>query len=197
MIHGPAFATRTLGAVVALLLVSLLPNVAFSGATPTPRSGDAQWPLIWLDADGDCQNTAIEVLVRDAAGLVSWIGPDACSIQKGRWRSVGNGQLVGFEQAWVVPVVTPAQAVRRGALLWNRERQIAFLNELDNLMVLDPASAQRRGMKDLAEWQPASAYLCDYSTRWQDVSRRYGLQLSASDRQTLNNWRSGCPDSGS
>jgi len=191
MRHAPASVIRGLSMLV--LLGSLLPAVAVSGVTPTPHSGDAQWPLIWLDEDNDCQNTAIEVLLRDAAGLVSWAGPDACTISKGRWRSVGNGQLVGFEQAWVVPVVTPAQAVRRGALLWNRQQQIAFLNDLDNLMVLDPKSAQQRGMKDLAQWQPVPAYLCAYAQRWQGLSQRYGLQVSAADHDTLDAWLSDCP----
>lgn len=184
---------RTLPVWAVVICAWLYPAMATAAVTPTPRSGDAQWPLVWLDADNDCQNTATEVLIRDAAGLVKWAGPDACVILRGTWRSRGTGEPLNFERAWVVPVVTPAQAVRRGALLWNRDQQIAFLNDLDNLMVLDPVTAQERGMNDIGGWLPAPEYLCEYASQWQRVARRYGLQLSADDRSLLAQWRARCP----
>ncbi len=139
------------------------------------------WPLGWTDADGDCQDTEVEVLVRDAAGLLQWGDPEACTIATGTWRSLAIDLALPLDNILVIPLVMPDVAERDGAKKWDTERKRAFINDPDNLIILDVGAAQKRGDKGPADWQPHRKFHCLYATRWQQVKQRY--QLTTDERE--------------
>lgn len=168
--------------------------LAFCLATGPARAVDpGSWPLGWIDADGDCQDTEVEVLVRDAAGLLQWGDPEACTIAAGTWRSLAFDLALPIENILVIPLVMPGNAELAGAKSWDRARKRAFLNDLDNLIILDVSAAQKRADKGPADWQPHEKYRCLYATRWQQVKQRYALTTDEREQQALDKMLASCP----
>lgn len=163
----------------------LIVSVFFVGAVVAcedkdagPLDQDNRWPLAWLDTDGDCQNTETETLIAHTSGLIQWASPDACDIASGQWRSWASNQSVPMSSVLVVMVVVPKNAQESGAQDWSMEDKLVFMNDPENLIILDTASAKLRGSYGPDRWVPHQAYWCEYATRWRSVKERYGLSLS-------------------
>ena len=164
------------------LLVAGGQVLAGTSVTPTV---ERNWPTGWLDADGDCQDTETEVLLQQPHGLIQWGDPEACTIASGNWKSWAYDREVPLGSVLVVPLIMPANADASGAGSWSQEKKKAFLNDFDNLIVLDVVSAPQRGNAGPQSWRPAPAYWCDYATRWQKVKQRYGLSMSKEEKAAL------------
>lgn len=167
--------------------LTLLAGVAWAQpeATSPEPAQEEQWPLVWLDEDNDCQHTDVEVLITHAINLLSWADPEACTLSDGSWLSWATGRQLNLSGIWVVPVVTPTNAVNSGAGEWTREQQIAFINDQDNLIPMDPFAASKRGFAGPEEWLPEARFRCEYAQRWTVVKSRYGLTFTDAERDAL------------
>lgn len=154
---------------------------------------DQKWPVVWLDKDHDCQETRTEVLIKEHKGLLQWADPMACHIAQGEWASWGRDVDVNAQSVWVVPLVTPANAVKHGAADWSRKKKIQFINDEENLIILDPTSAVERRGYGPEKWVPLKKYWCQYATRWEDVKHRYGLTIGKDEQAALNRMKQSCP----
>lgn len=185
-------------AVLALLITALSGPVLAQGAEQGLQAGEGvrqppgNWPFTWLDEDGDCQDTETEVLLRDTVNLIQWADVNACEVRSGTWISIGTGRPVIGALAWVVPVVTPREAVASGATHWSSERQLAFINDFENLVVMDPKSAAQRDFSGPEDWLPAQAFRCDYVERWRNVKRRYGLSMDEAEQKAVEKELAAC-----
>lgn len=184
------YSGRVLGGVVACLLLSAC---ALNNGGPDNAAGSS-WPIGWIDADGDCQNSETEVLIRDVDGLLRWGDPEACSIASGSWRSWASNRHVTFNALLVVPLVTPRNAEASGASGWSQEKKRAFTNDLDNLILLDITSAATRADAGPQSWRPHERYQCVYATRWQLVKERYGLSMSKEEASAISELMERCGD---
>lgn len=164
------------GRALAFLLVFSLASACASKVVE-PDQSDA-WPLAWQDVDGDCQDTETEVLISQIAGLIQWASPDACAISAGQWKSWASNQSVPLSSVLVVALVVPANAQASGAEGWDIEKKLSFMNDEENLIILDVASAKVRANYGPDRWVPHKKYWCEYATRWRNVKQRYGLTLS-------------------
>lgn len=161
------------------VFILLLPLLTACASMMQP--GDTRpepWPLVWLDVDGDCQDTETEVLISEAVGLLQWGDPDACSIAFGQWKSWSLDQALPMTAILVVALVLPEKAYQSGAEDWSREKKVEFLNDPENLIILDLASARVRANYGPDRWVPHRNYWCKYASRWQSVKKRYGLTMT-------------------
>lgn len=143
------------------------------------------WPVEWRYSDGSCQDTRTRVLVENTVDLVTWADPEACELASGGWQSWGRDMVMPLHLAWVVPIISPGHAEKHGAVNWSREQKVAFLNDRDNLIILDPVSTQERADFGPDKWVPLEAYWCEYAQRWQRVKERYGLSVEEAERAAL------------
>lgn len=167
-------------------------NTADSAAPEAEQSLAEDWPFIWLDEDGDCQKTDVEVLIRDALNLIHWNDPEACTIRDGEWGNWATGGIVNGGSAWVVPVVTPDQAMKSGAESWGREQQLAFINDMDNLVVMDIYTAAERNVLGPESWLPYEPLRCTYIDRWVTIKSRYALSMSEAEQKTVQSIQDAC-----
>lgn len=159
-----------------MVLVGATAACANNGLAVSDQS--KAWPLAWQDKDGDCQDTETEVLIAQTSGLIQWASPDACAIASGQWRSWGSDHAVPLSSILVVMVVVPKNAQASGAQDWSMDEKLALMNDEENLIVLDTASAAVRANYGPDRWVPHKKYWCEYATRWRNVKQRYGLALS-------------------
>lgn len=154
---------------------------------------DNDWPLVWRYTDGSCQNTETRVLIDNAANLITWADPEACEIAGGVWQSWGVDAVLPLHMTLVVPLVTPGHAQAHGATDWTRKQQIDFINDRDNLIILDPVSVKQRGDLSPVAWTPLPRFWCEYATRWQRVKARYGLRVESEEGKALAKMLESCP----
>ncbi|MEE4252086.1 MAG: hypothetical protein V2I38_15975 [Alcanivoracaceae bacterium] len=156
-----------------------------AGMTDEDAPAEEGWPLVWLVEEGSCQNTETRVLVENAANLITWADPEACELADGAWQSWGRDVQLPLNLTWVVPLVTPAHALQHGATGWTDEQKIAFINDRDNLIILDTISAKERADLSPVSWVPLQRYWCEYATRWHRVKERYGLTVAEEEGKAL------------
>ena len=128
---------------------------------------------------------SLGVLIKNAANLITWADPEACEIAAGAWQSWGRDAVLPLHLIWVVPLVTPGHAEQHGAENWSREQKIAFLNDQDNLIILDPVSTAERADYSPEFWTPLERFWCEYATRWQRVKQRYQLTIGEAEGKAL------------
>jgi hypothetical protein len=140
----------------------------------------------WVDADRDCQNTRVEVLVRDDLTGSS----SSCRVASGRWFSWLDGEvLLSSRSLDVDHLVSLAEAWRSGASSWTDERREAFANDLGyewSLRAVSSSSNRSKSDKDPSGWLPVPAARCDYLTRWMLVKYRWGLAVDPAERSAIS-----------
>lgn len=176
--------------VAPVLLLSLLAGCASTGGAGDDSSG--QWPAPMADADNDCQRTRTEVLLRDLQGLVQWADPMACDVAGGEWHSWGREAALDIRNVQVVPLVPVDNAMRSGAADWPGEKKRAFMNDMDNLIILDRFSVQERDGHGPDRWVPLQKHWCEYAQRWETVKQRYGLRMSEEERGAVDRMKAEC-----
>lgn len=142
----------------------------------------------WADVDVDGCSTREEVLLRDLRDVTT----DGCTVLAGTLPDPYSGSDVPFERGpdsaavQIDHVVALADAWQKGAQQWPAARRVSFANDPLNLLAVDGALNQQKGAGDAATWLPPSrGYRCPYVIRQITVKARYGLWLTAAERDAL------------
>jgi hypothetical protein len=145
---------------------------------------------LWVDANGDCQDTRDEVL--DAESIVSVRG---CDIQRGKWRSYYDGVVTtrstNFDIDHLVPL---AEAWDSGARRWTSTTRQRYANDLGDartLVAVTASSNRSKGDRDPADWMPRLGK-CQYVKQWVAVKIRWSLKVNPREKQALLSRASHC-----
>lgn len=138
----------------------------------------ADWPH-WIDADGDCQDTRAEVLIRDSQVPVKFKRNKGCSVSHGSWLDPYTGQRFDKASDLDIDHIVPlAWAHGHGASGWTRAQKRAFANDMDNLLAVDAGANREKGAKGPDDWMPALAtFRCKYVISFVGLTRKYGLTI--------------------
>ena len=137
----------------------------------------------WIDADGDCQNTRAEILIRDSKGP---IGLEGCRVVSGLWELPYSGGST--TQASVIDIdhIIPLNwAHHHGGANWNRAQKVRFANDPENLLATSASANRSKGALGPGSWMP-DLNQCDYLDRWRKLLEKYQLQPGLSDQAALN-----------
>lgn len=146
----------------------------------------------WIDADGDCQDTRVEVLVDwtaeqlDERGCkVTWVEyVDPYTLEA----YAGPARALDIDH--VVPL---AEAHRSGAETWTAAQREAYANDTRNLLPTVARWNRQKGDRDPANWMPpAQEAWCDYVGRWTEVKHVWGLTMDAEERAAVEQVAAGC-----
>jgi hypothetical protein len=154
------------------------------------------WPH-WIDADGDCQDTRAEVLIRNSTTSVTFTTASNCTVSTGRWLDPWTG--LTFTAASDVDIdhtVALANAHRSGGWSWTTAQRRDFANDLANVEALRPMDDSTnivKGDKGPDEWKPpqASAW-CHYATDWATIKIRWHLTVTTSEYTALDGMLATC-----
>jgi hypothetical protein len=158
---------------------------------PERRDGyDRDLFRLWVDADGDCQDTRDEVLAAESRVRVR-----GCDITRGRWLSYYDGVTWSDSGDVDIDHVVPlAEAWDSGARRWSsgtRERYANDLGDRRTLVAVTDNVNQSKGDQDLAEWLPERSR-CRYVREWVAVKIRWSLTVDRAEKRSARRLAGQC-----
>lgn len=90
-------------------------------------------------------------------------------------------------------MIALSDAWQKGAQQWSAQKRKDFANDPVNLQAVSGKANQQKGAGDAATWLPANkAYRCEYVARQVAVKKKYGLAVTAAERQAIGRVLSSC-----
>jgi hypothetical protein len=145
----------------------------------------ADWmPSGWEDADGDCQDTRQEVLIRDAVGPVT-LSADGCRVVAGTWVGPYTGKTFTDPRELDIDHIVPlAEAHASGGAEWAPAKKRAFANWMPGLVAVEARANRVKGAKDPAGWMPTT-HRCFYSSVWRWIKAQWGLTMDFEEHRAV------------
>jgi hypothetical protein len=165
-----------------------LDGLEVRGRAPLTGYERAEFGDGWADLDADGCSTRDDVLRRD----LTQVELDGCRVGSGLLHDPYGGQDVAFSRqnasdVQIDHVVALADAWQKGAQTWTAARRLDFANDLLNLLAVSGTLNQAKGAGDAATWlPPARSYRCPYVIRQIAVKSRYGLRVTAAERDAMS-----------
>jgi len=174
---------------------STRPARAIPPSMPPYRRSD--WPQ-WTDADGDCQDTRQEVLIRDSAVPVHFADAKRCVVASGIWADPYSGDIVTDATQLAVDHLVPLGNVHRaGGWLWDAARREQYVNDLsdrDHLVAVRRDLHQAKGEKGPEQWKPPrQGEWCSYARAWKRIKERWQLAMTAAEFAAVSEMEATCP----
>ena len=139
----------------------------------------------WIDADGDCQDTRGEILIRDSLKPVTYHSNAKCRVTGGLWELPYIGGTVTNAQQLDIDHIIPLKwAHGHGGDKWSKGKKINFANDPDNLLATSSSANRSKGAKGPDQWMP-KVERCSYAKRWQRLIDKYGLMTSRSEVEAI------------
>ena len=156
--------------------------------TPVPYDRD-DWQH-WIDADGDCQDTRAEVLIRDSSASVTFTSSSDCTVKTGQWLDPWTS--LEFSVASDVDIdhtVPLANAHQSGGWNFSAAQKRDFANDLANknaLRAIDDSTNSSKGSRGPESWKPTStSSWCGYATDWASIKIRWNLTVNTAEYNAL------------
>ncbi|MGW8765379.1 HNH endonuclease family protein [Streptomyces sp. NPDC055815] len=151
----------------------------------------------WADVDGNGCGTRDDILKRDLTGVRFADGN--CKVASGTladdpYTGTTVRYVRGRSQVDIDHVVALSDAWQKGAQKWDGETRRRFANDPLNLLAVDAATNRRKSDGDAATWLPPNrAYRCTYVARQVAVKKKYGVWVTAGERDAMKRVLAGCP----
>lgn len=149
---------------------------------------------VWIDANGDCQNTRQEVLIAESRVPVR-LSASRCTVVSGKWISPWDNRV------WTNPAdvdidhhVALAEAWGSGARYWTSTDRRRYANDLyaPVLNAITDNLNSSKGDSDPAQWlPPVASTRCTYAIWWVQVKYRWRLTMDTRERTKLASILSG------
>ncbi len=156
------------------------------------RYDRAEWKH-WIDADHNCRDTRVEVLIKLSKNPVVF-NSTQCDVASGRWLDEYSGTVYLTPGPMDIDHIVPlAWANGHGGDKWDRERKQTFANDFKNLKPVAMRLNRQKGDKGPDEWMPPNhAYRCKYLNEFFDVVNSYKLEFTPSENRVISKMLTAC-----
>jgi Protein of unknown function (DUF1524) len=181
--------------------LAVLGTLSVKGRAPKTGYDRAKFGQAWADVDHNGCDTRNDVLRRDLAPFALRPGTNGCLVLSGTLHDPYTGRTIAFVRGastssavQIDHVVPLSDAWQKGAQQWATSRRTAFANDLLNLLAVDGPANQAKSDGDAATWlPPGKAYRCPYVARQIAVKAKYGVSVTAAERDALRRILATCP----
>ena len=179
---------------------SLLATLPVREHTSRSGYGREQYGPAWADADRNGCDTRQDILRRDLVGVTLKPGTRDCVVVSGTLVDPYTGTRIRFAKGGasevdIDHVVALGNAWVTGAASWPFRKRIALANDPLNLLAAQAAANRAKGDGDAATWLPPDpAVNCVYVARQVGVKAKYGLWVTAAERDAMATVLANCPE---
>ena len=181
--------------------VTTLATLTVRGRAPKTGYDRALFGQAWADVDRNGCDTRNDILRRDLTRYTLKAGTHGCLVLKGTLNDPYTGTKISFVRGQATSnavqidhVVALSDAWQKGAQQMSQTRRTAFANDPLNLLAVDGPTNLRKGDGDAATWlPPRKAGRCAYVARQVAVKHRYGLSVTAAERDAMVRVLTACP----
>ena len=116
-----------------------------------------------------------------------YTNPRNCVVRTGEWFDEYTGET--FEVAVQVEIdhiIPRMYAHTHGGDRWMPERKLQFSNDPMNMILIERREVRRKRDRGPSRYLPREEFQCEYAYLWDQLSDKYDLQLSSSDRSTIS-----------
>ena len=147
------------------------------------------------DFDGDCQSTRQEMLILTSRIDVRYTNPRNCVVRTGEWLDEYTGELFKVAVKLEVDHIIPRMyAHTHGGDRWTPEKKLTFANDPLNIMLVERREIRRKRDRGPSRYLPRDEFQCEYINLWNQISEKYDLQLSTTDRSTISRLNAACSE---
>ena len=181
--------------------LAALARLPVKGRAPMTGYHRSAFGTRWPDVDHNGCDTRNDILRRDLSRVVFRASAPNCVVSSGVLSDPYSGQQIEFVRGVATSalvqidhVVALGDAWQNGAQQITVARRTAFANDPLNLLAVGGAVNQAKGDGDAATWlPPRRSYWCAYVGRQIAVKARYGLWVTAGERDEMRRVLSRCP----
>ena len=181
--------------------VTTLATLAVKGRAPRTGYDRGLFGQAWADVDRNGCDTRNDMLRRDLTAYTLKAGTNGCLVLTGTLHDPYTGTSIAFVRGpgtstriQIDHVVALSDAWQKGAQRWSSAQRTAFANDPLNLLAVDGPTNQRKGDGDAATWlPPRKAYRCAYVARQIAVKHKYGVWVTAAERDAMVRILQTCP----
>ncbi|MFA3841237.1 HNH endonuclease family protein [Streptomyces aureus] len=173
-------------------------SLAVKGRAPKTGYDRGRFGSAWADTDSNGCDTRDDILKRDLTGVK--FRDERCTVVSGTLASDPyTGKEIAFargrSQVDIDHLVALSDAWQKGAQKWDPSKRIALANDPLNLLAVDAGPNRSKGEGDTATWlPPRKGYRCTYVAGQVAVKKKYGLWVTAGERDAMKRVLSTCPD---
>ncbi len=179
--------------------LSLVATLRVQGRGPKTGYAREQYGPAWADTDRNGCDTRNDVLARDLQDETFRAGTADCVVLSGVLTEPYTGRRVTFSKQragdlQIDHVVALSDSWQKGAAQWQPGERLAFANDPLNLLAVDGSTNMAKGDRDAASWLPPDrTYRCAYVARQVAVKHRYGVGVTAAERDAMLRVLGSCP----
>ena len=170
-------------------------------APKTGYSREAFGPQ-WSDVDRNGCDTRNDILKRDLSKVTYKTGTRNCVVLSGILSDMYSGEQIPFLRGETTSaliqidhVVALSNAWQTGAFSLSLKVRTALANDPLNLLAVKGVLNSQKSDGDAATWLPPNkSYRCDYVARQIAVKKKYGLWVTAPERDAMVRILAKCPE---
>lgn len=180
--------------------LALLATIAVREHGPKLGYARDQFGPAWADTDRNGCDTRNDILRRDLREASPKPNTRDCVVQSGALADPYTGRSIRFARGGasevdIDHVVALGNAWVSGAGELPFKQRLALANDPLNLLAVEAAANRAKGDHDAATWLPPSEhYHCAYVARQIAVKAKYGLRVTAPEREAMARVLRACPD---
>ena len=183
-------------------VVDTIAKLAVKGRAAKTGYTRAQFGPAWSDVDRNGCDTRNDILNRDLSSIIYKVSSKDCVVLSGILLDPYSGESIDFlrgvttsSDVQIDHVVALSNAWQTGAFKLTLAQRTAFANDPNNLLAVKGRLNSQKGDGDAATWlPPQKSYRCDYVTKQVSIKARYGLWLTAPEKEAMLRILKSCPE---
>jgi len=182
-------------------VVGAIAKLAVKGRAAKTGYTRAAFGPAWSDVDRNGCDTRNDILNRDLSSIIYKVSSKDCVILSGILFDPYSGESIDFlrgvstsSDVQIDHVVALSNAWQTGAFKLTLAQRTAFANDPGNLLAVKGRLNSQKGDGDAATWlPPRKSYRCEYVTKQVSIKAKYGLWLTAPEKEAMIRILKTCP----
>ncbi len=181
--------------------LEVVTQMVVKGRAPKTGYTRDQFGTAWKDVDRNSCDTRNDILNRDLTSIIYKISSKDCVVLSGVLIDPYSGESIDFlrgvttsADVQIDHLVALSNAWQTGAFKFTIEKRTALANDPLNLLAVKGKLNSQKRDADAATWlPPRKSYRCTYVARQLAVKYRYGLWLTAPEKEAMIRILKTCP----